>query len=63
MNELINTSKFWDNLDKKLTKMRKLKDELKDEYFIAAIFDRSLIFWLNKLAITKICEILFKHMS
>jgi hypothetical protein len=59
LNELINTSKFWDNLDKKLTKMRKLKDE----YFIAAIFDRSLIFWLNKLAITKICEILFKHMS
>jgi hypothetical protein len=43
--------------------MRKLKDELKDEYFIAAIFDSSLIFWLNKLAITKICEILFKHMS
>ena len=62
-NQLMGASEFWDNLDTELTKMRKSKDKLKDEYFIAAIFDRSLVFWLTKIAEIKICEILFNHMS
>ena len=62
-NELMGAPEFWDNLDTELTKMRKSKDKLKDEYFIAAIFDRSLVFWLNNIAQNKICDILFKYMS
>ena len=50
-NQLMGASEFWDNLDTELTKMRKSKDKLKDEYFIAAIFDRSLVFWLTKMAV------------
>ena len=62
-NGLMGEPEFWDNLDTELTKMRKSKDKLKDESFIAAIFDRSLVFWLNNIARIKICEILSKHMS
>ena len=62
-NQLMGASEFWDNLDTELTKMRKSKDKLKDEYFIAAIFDRSLVFWLNTLTMVQVCNILFKHIS